>query len=97
VSQNPAITVITPLELLTNDVFRMLLIFFPKHCLVESWIELLANNFHPRNTLLLQHINKLFVEALITAMEGLGFFPFRVELLTGALEIVHHRKDFSER
>ena len=56
----------------------------PHGWLATSWIELLANNFHPSDTLLLQHINKLFVEALITAMEGLGFFPVRVELLTGA-------------
>ena len=75
----------------------MLLIFFPEHRLVEGWIELLTHDFHPRDTLLLQHIHKLFVEALITAMEGLRFFPLRIELLTGPLKVVHHGKNFSER
>jgi hypothetical protein len=97
VAQNPAIAVISPLKLLTNNVFRVLLIFFPEHGLVQGWIELLTNNVHPRDTLLLQHIHKLFVETLITAMESLRFFPLRVELLTGTLKVVHHWKDFSQR
>ena len=64
---------------------------------MEGGIKFLADHFHAGHTLLLEHIHKLFVEALIAAMERLSLLTFRIQLLPSTLEVVHHRQDFTER
>ena len=64
---------------------------------MKRGIEHLTHHFHPGHPLLLQNFDELLVETLIAAMEGLSLFTLRVELLTGALEVVDNRKDLAQR
>jgi hypothetical protein len=56
----------------------MLLAFLPKYSLMEVGIKVLPDHFHPSDTLLFQNLHKLFVQALITAMQGLSLLSFRI-------------------
>ena len=96
VAQHTPIAVVAALELLAHHVFDELTAFLPQHSLMQVRVELLANHFHPGHALLLQHLHQLLVQTLVTAVQRLGFLPFRIQLLTGPLEVVNDGEDLRE-
>ena len=93
VAQDATVEVIAALQLLNHHILWVLRVLFTKNSIMERGIELLTHHLHPGDPLLLQDFDQLLVETLIAAMEGLSLFTLRVELLTGALEVVNNRKD----
>jgi hypothetical protein len=63
---------------------------------MEGGVERLPFHPHRRDPELLEHVDQLFVEPLIAAVEGLGLLALGVELLAGAVEVVDHRQDLAE-
>ena len=63
---------------------------------MKRGIELLTHHLHPGHPLLLQDFDELLVETLIAAMKSLSLFALRIELLTGALEVVDNREDLAQ-
>ena len=95
-AQHTPIAVVAALELLADHVLRKLAAFLPQHGLMQVGIKLLANHFHAGHPLLLQHLHQLLVQTLVTAMQRLGFLTFRIQLLTGPLEVVDDGENLRE-
>jgi hypothetical protein len=86
-----AVQLVTSLELLNHNIFRVLLAGLAHHGFMEVGVEGFTLHPHRCHSQLLENIHKLFIETLITAMERLSLFALGIELLTGPIEIVHDR------
>ena len=91
-----SIQVISTLEFLCDRVFGVFGALLTQDRFMQGWIEELPNHLHPGDTLLLQHFHQLLVETLITPMQCLGFFSFRVELLPSPLDSACRKHDAQE-
>ena len=96
-TQDAAIEVVAALQLLNHHILMVLIAGFTEHSFMKGGIKFLTHNAHRCHAQLLEHVNQLLVEALITAVQGLRLFALWIELLTSAFKVVHNWQDLAQR